>query len=177
MWCNYHYPWFLDVVWLAFMEYIKDQWKMAYKSALVYHPKDLLLKGSILSSYSRGVRTLSIFGAMTLVILHTPSASTHPIWWRPPNERITLVELFRGIGTGLAVVLDVDLTIWQFLCLCGWQLSIHPCGSSPFLPSVISTTVWPNCHSWVFCMFLSWCFLYLSMRQTYKCWVPWIWWL
>ena len=38
-----------------------------------------------------------------------------PIQWQPPEEGITLVELFAGIGTGLAAVLEAGLKVRQYI--------------------------------------------------------------
>ena len=37
------------------------------------------------------------------------------IQWRPLDEDITLVELFTGIGTGLAAVLEAGLKVRQYI--------------------------------------------------------------
>ena len=37
------------------------------------------------------------------------------IQWRPPDEGITLVELFAGIGTGLAAVLEAGLKVRRYV--------------------------------------------------------------
>jgi hypothetical protein len=51
---------------------------------------------------------------------HLPIDSSTPllartIQWQPPDEGITLVELFAGIGTGLAVVLEVGLKVRRYI--------------------------------------------------------------
>jgi site-specific DNA-cytosine methylase len=51
---------------------------------------------------------------------HTPSTSplfsfAQPIRWQPPPEGIILVELFGGIGTGLAAVLEVGLRVKKYI--------------------------------------------------------------
>ena len=51
----------------------------------------------------------------TSVVPDAPSALAHPILWRPPDVGITLVELFGGIGTGLAAVLEVALTVRRYV--------------------------------------------------------------
>jgi hypothetical protein len=38
-----------------------------------------------------------------------------PIQWHPPDEGITLVELFAGIGTGLAAVLEAGLKVRRYI--------------------------------------------------------------
>ena len=43
--------------------------------------------------------------------------------WRPPNTEITLVQLFGGIGTGLAAVLEVGLTVKRYVYLDNSQVS------------------------------------------------------
>jgi len=47
----------------------------------------------------------------------TSSSSTfaRPIHWHPPEDGITLVELFAGIGTGLAAVLEVGLKVKRYI--------------------------------------------------------------
>ena len=54
-------------------------------------------------------------GFMTPVILDSPSALAHPILWRPPDKGITLMEVFGGIGTRLAAVLEVGLTVRRYV--------------------------------------------------------------
>ena len=46
-----------------------------------------------------------------------PSISllARPIQWQPPEEGITLVELFAGIGTGLAAVLEAGLKVRRYI--------------------------------------------------------------
>ncbi|HEY9806811.1 MAG TPA: DNA cytosine methyltransferase [Candidatus Obscuribacterales bacterium] len=43
------------------------------------------------------------------------SAFAQPIHWHPPDEGITLVELFAGIGTGLAAVLEAGLKVRRYI--------------------------------------------------------------
>ena len=45
--------------------------------------------------------------------------------WRPPDVGITLVELFGGIGTGLAAMLEAGLTIRQYVYMDNNQVSTH----------------------------------------------------
>ena len=49
------------------------------------------------------------------VVSSTTSALAQPIRWHPPDEGITLVEVFGGIGTGLAAVLEAGLTVRQYI--------------------------------------------------------------
>jgi hypothetical protein len=37
-----------------------------------------------------------------------------PITWTPPKERITLLELFGGIGTGLEALLQSGMVVWRY---------------------------------------------------------------
>ena len=43
--------------------------------------------------------------------------------WRPPDTGITLVELFGGIGTGLAAVLEAGLTVRRYVYVDNSQVS------------------------------------------------------
>ena len=56
----------------------------------------------------------------SLTVMDMPSTSssstfTHPIHWRPLEDDISLVELFAGIGIGLATVLEVGLKVRRYI--------------------------------------------------------------
>ena len=90
---------------LAFMRNAEDQCKMASKGVLVRHPKDPLLPWcDSVDLFRRCEDIILSHSSTTPVIRDTSSALAHTISWRPPNERITLVELFGGIGTRLVAV-------------------------------------------------------------------------
>ena len=59
----------------------------------------------------------------TPVIPDSPSALAYPILWRSPDAGITLVKLFGGIGTDLAAVLEVGLTVRQYVYMDNSQVS------------------------------------------------------
>ena len=85
---------------------------MAPKGALVRHPKDSLPSWRDSAELFRRCENIVLSPILrTPVIPDVPSTLVHPILWRPPNTMITLVELFGGIGTGLAAVLEVGLTV------------------------------------------------------------------
>jgi len=44
-----------------------------------------------------------------------PFLDTSTIHWKPPNEGITLLELFGGISIGLAVVLQTSVKVWHYI--------------------------------------------------------------
>ena len=97
---------------LAFIGNAEDQQEMAPKNSLMCHPKDpLLLWGDSTEPLRRCEDIILSLASTTSVILDSPLALPHPIVWRPPNMEITLVELFGGIETRLAAVLEVGLTV------------------------------------------------------------------
>ena len=97
---------------LVYMGNVEDQQEMALQSALVRHPKYFLLswRNSTELLWRCEDNILSL-GFTTPVILDNPSALTHPILWCPLDKEITLVEMFGDIGTGLAAMLEVGLTV------------------------------------------------------------------
>ena len=101
---------------LAFMGSIDDQRDMAPKDVLVCHPKDSLPPWRDSAELFRRCENIVLsITPRTSVIPDAPSALAHPISWRPPDAGITLVELLGGIGTGLAAVLEVGLTIRRYV--------------------------------------------------------------
>ena len=56
-----------------------------------------------------------LFAFDDTICTRTLPALAHFIPWRPPDEGITLVELFGGIHTRLAAVLEVGLTVRQYV--------------------------------------------------------------
>ena len=85
---------------------------MAPKGALVRHLKDPLPPWRDSAElFWRCEDIVHSLTPRTPVISDALSALAHPILWRPPNTGITLVELFGGIGMGLAAVLEVGLTV------------------------------------------------------------------
>ena len=85
---------------------------MASKDALVCHPKDPFLHWHDFFELLWRCEDMILSRAPTTPLLpDSPLALAHSIVWRPPDARITLVELFGGIGTGLAAVLEVGLTV------------------------------------------------------------------
>ena len=109
---------------LAFMGGMDDQRDMAPNNALVRHPKypfppwrdsaELFwrCKNIVLSLTSR-----------IPVIPNVPSALAYSILWQPPDVGITLVELFGGIGTGLAAILEAGLTVKRYVYVDNSQVS------------------------------------------------------
>ena len=83
---------------VAFIRNIQDQWKMTW---------ELLWRCEVI--------VLSVSSSM-LVIPDIPSPMAHPILWHPPNNGITLVELFRVIKIGGLVRGWLHGSI---ICLCG----------------------------------------------------------
>ena len=103
-------------------KYIRSK-GLAPKNASVCHPKDALLRGAIPPSYSGGVRILSSLTPRIPVIPDAPSALAHPILWQSPDAGITLVDLFGGIDTGLAAVLEAGLTDRRYIYVDNSQVS------------------------------------------------------
>ena len=96
---------------LAFMG-STEQRVISPKNVLVRHPKDHLYPWRDSEELFHICEDIAIsLSLMILVIPDTQSALAHPIPWRPPNEGITLVKLFGGIGIGLAAVLEVGLMV------------------------------------------------------------------
>ena len=101
---------------LAFMGSTDDQRDMVPKGALVCHPKDPLPPWRDSAELFRRCEDIvHSLTPRTPVIPDVLSTLAHPILWQPPNAGITLVELFEGIGTGLAVVLEVSLTVRRYI--------------------------------------------------------------
>ena len=98
-----HESWFLDMPWYAIL-------------------MTFYLRGVIPPACSKSVRLLS---SASPFISDGLSGLARPILWRLPNTGIILVELFRGIDTGLAAVLEVGLTITRYVYMDNSQVSTH----------------------------------------------------
>jgi hypothetical protein len=46
---------------------------------------------------------------------HGPPLDNSTIHWKPPDDGIVLLELFGGIGTGLAVVLQAGIKVKRYV--------------------------------------------------------------
>ena len=108
---------------LAFMGSIDNQRDIAPKGALVRHPKDSLPPWR--DSAELFCRCENIVLSLSPRSPDSPSALAPPILWRPPEAEITLVELFGGIGTGLATVLEVGLTVRRYVYVDNSLVSTH----------------------------------------------------
>ena len=131
---------------LAFMGSAEDQYDMAPQSALVCHPKDPLPPWRDSTHFSRDVRKLLYLVSTTPVIADKPLALAHSILWHPLDKGITLVKLFGGISTRLAVVLDAGLTVQQYVYMDNSQMSTHVARHHNF-NDVVPTAITSNYHS------------------------------
>jgi hypothetical protein len=101
---------------LAFMGSVEDQQNMIPKDVFVHHPKDLIpLWYDPLELTWQCENIILSLVPTTLVLPDSPSALAQPIVWRLPDARIILVEIFGGIGIGLAVLLEVGLMVRRFV--------------------------------------------------------------
>ena len=133
---------------LAFMGNTNDQWDMASKGALVRHPKDShppWLDSAEL--FWRCEDIVLSFTPRIPVIPDVPSALAHPILWRPPNIGIILVELFGGIGTGLAAILEAGLTVRWYIYVDNSQMSTRVVHHHLHQLIVLHPSSYPDCHS------------------------------
>ena len=82
------------------------------------HCKDPFLPWSTRAELSRQCRDF-VTSLDPMEVSPTSSSSTFasPIHWHRPKDSITLVELFAGIGTGLAAVLEAGLKVKQYIHL------------------------------------------------------------
>jgi hypothetical protein len=101
---------------LAFMGSAEDQQEMVSHDTLVRHPKDPIPPWrDSLELFRRCEDIILSLALATPVLTDSPSALAHPIVWRPLNVGIILVEVFGGIGTGLAAVLEAGLTVRRYV--------------------------------------------------------------
>ena len=109
---------------LAFMGDVEDPREMIPRQALVRHPKDLLLLWRDFVGLFQRCKDIVLSLISTIpIISDSLFMLARPILWRPPNTGITLVEMFRGIGTWLAAVLEVGLTVTQYVYVENSQVS------------------------------------------------------
>lgn len=80
------------------------------------HCKDLRPSwGTQLELTRRSHEIVNQLDAPPLSVDSSTSLLARTIQWRPPDEGITLVELFAGIGTGLAAVLEAGLKVRRYI--------------------------------------------------------------
>ena len=92
--------------------------------AIVRHPKDPLPPWHDFAELFRRCEDIvHSLTPRTLIISDALSALAHPILWQPSDVGITLVELFGGIGTSLAVVLEVGFTVRRYVYMDNSQVS------------------------------------------------------
>ena len=101
---------------LAFMGDVEDPRDMTLRRALVGHPKDPLppWRDSV-GLFQRCDDIVLSLSSTTLVTSDSLSTLARPILWCPPDNGITLVELFGAIGIGLAAVLEAGLTVNRYV--------------------------------------------------------------
>ena len=101
---------------LAFMSNAEDSKHVAPTDTLVRHPKDPLPPWRDSLELLRRCENIILSLTPTTPLLpDSPSTLAHPIVWRPPDKGITLVELFGGIGTRLAALLEAGLTVRRYV--------------------------------------------------------------
>ena len=96
--------------------FLEDQQDIPPLRAPPRHCKDPLLPWTNSEELSRQCR--NIVATIAPKMLQDTSISStfaQPIRWHPPLEGIILVELFAGIGTGLAAVLEVGLKVQRYI--------------------------------------------------------------
>ena len=120
------------------------------------------------------VRALSSLGSTPVFMRDTSSVLAHTISWRPPDEGIILVELYGGIGTRLAAVLEVGLMVRQYIYVDDSQVSTRVAHHQIHqLMMLYSQQLDPSAiHGCFACLPVM---LHLLVRETYEGWVPWIW--
>ena len=65
-----------------------------------------------------------------------------------------------------------NMSMWMTnICPVVWLITTSP------IDGVVPTTFGPNCHLWIFCTSLLWCYTYQQSRLTKVGWFSWIWWL
>ena len=108
---------------LAFMGSVEDQRVMAPQSALVHHPKDPICSWHDSIELLRRCEDIILsLSSITPVISDSTSALVNPILWCPPDKGITLVEVFEGIETRLAAVLEAGLTVRRYVYVVNSQV-------------------------------------------------------
>ena len=94
------------------MDSTENQQEITPKGALVRHPNDHLPHWRDSIELFWRCEDIVFSPCFTLpVITNTPSPLAHPIPWCLPDEGITLVELFGGIGIEVVAMLEASLTI------------------------------------------------------------------
>ena len=86
----------------------------------MHHPKDFFLLGVISPSYFGGVRILFTLSLLEHWSYRMPSRHWHISFY---GSCQTLVELFGGISTGLAAVLETGLTVRRYVYVDNSQVS------------------------------------------------------
>jgi hypothetical protein len=76
---------------------------------------------------------------------HGPPLDNSTIHWKPPDDGIVLLELFGGIGTGLAVVLQAGIKVKRYVYVdiddAAWQVAKHHSqGLRVRFPELLTTT-------------------------------------
>ena len=80
------------------------------------HCKDPLPPwGTQLELTRRSREIVDAFDALQADVVSTTPLLARPILWQPLDEGITLVELFAGIDTGLASVLETGLKVRLYI--------------------------------------------------------------
>ena len=100
----------------AFMSGVAESREHAPVAIPARHCKDPLPPWGTQLELTR--RSREIVDALDAPPLATDSSTpllARTIQWRPPDEGITLVELFAGIGTGLAAVLEAGLKVRRYV--------------------------------------------------------------
>ena len=105
---------------------VEDQREMAPHNTLVRHSQDCHHVWRDSSKLFRQCEDIVLsLASTTPVIPDSLSALAHPILWCPPDVGITLVKLLGSIGTGLAAVLEVGLTVRRYVYVDNSQVSTH----------------------------------------------------
>jgi hypothetical protein len=100
----------------AFMSTVVESREHAPLEILARHCKDPLPPwGTQLELTRRSQEIVNALDTPQFVVDSSTPLLARTIQWRPPDEGITLVELFAGIGTGLAAVLEAGLKVRQYI--------------------------------------------------------------
>ena len=111
---------------LAFMGGKENEIDVARNNALVRHSKDPLPPWRDSAElFGRCENIVLSLTPRTPVISDAPLALAYPTLWRPQDVGITLVELFGGIGTGLAAILEVGLTVKRYVYVDNTRVTRH----------------------------------------------------
>ena len=101
---------------LAFMGDAEDPREMASIRALMRHPKNPLpLWRDSSELFQRCEDIVLSLSSTTPFVPDDPSTLARTILWPPPDTGIIFVELFGGIGTRLAAVLEAGLTVKRYV--------------------------------------------------------------